>query len=98
MLLPYLQTQDPVLQRLQTVWRSLLNPVITNPVTSGILLSNIPLVSGTNVINTTLGRKQQGWIITDITAASNIYRSAAFNELTLTLNSSAACTVSLMVY
>ena len=41
---------------------------------------------------------QQGWIISDQSAAASIYRSAAFNDLTLTLTSSAPCTINLVVY
>ena len=98
MLLPFFQTQDPTFQKLQTQWRALLNPILANPVTNPRLLTNIPLQSGNTVINTGLAAIQQGWIITDINSAAIIYRSAPYNDVTLTLNSSAPCVVSLMVY
>jgi hypothetical protein len=40
----------------------------------------------------------QGWMITDINAAAAIYRSAPLNNLTLTLNASAACIVNIGVF
>lgn len=81
-----------------TKWSSELNPLLANPVNSVLILPNVALVSGVNVINHRLGRTQQGWFITDINAAVTVYRSAAFNELTLTLTSSGAATVSIGVF
>jgi hypothetical protein len=83
---------------LQTQWRSILNPVLSNPATNASILESVKLASGTNVINHKLGRQQQGWFITDINGSANIYRSAAFNDLTLTLTSDAAVTVNIMVF
>jgi len=82
----------------QTRWAQELNPVLANPILQGLQLTNVKLVSGTNVINHLLGQTQQGWFLTDINGAATVYRSAAFNNLTLTLTSSAACTVNLWVY
>lgn len=97
--LPYFQTQGKDLSLMQTVWRSILNPLLGIPFLSGVQLSNISLVSSSpNVINTTLQRMQQGWFITDITGSATLYRSAPFNSLTLTLTASAPCTVSLWVF
>jgi len=79
-------------------WANIIEPVIQFPPNQGLLRKNVPLVIGDNVINTLLGKQQQGWIIIDQDAASQIYRSAPFNNLTLTLNSSAACNISLLVF
>lgn len=81
-----------------TKWASILNPLLGNLLTQGILLPNITLVIGNNVINHRLGRKQLGWYIVDVNAASSIYRSADLNDLTLTLNSSADCIVSIWAF
>ncbi len=86
------------LDMMQTKWASQLNPVLSIPMLSGLMLQNVVLKSGDNVINHLLGRMQQGTIITDQTAASSIYRSKPFNSTTLTLNSSAACQVNLWVF
>ncbi len=86
------------LDLLETRWAGILNPVLANPATNMSFLSNVKLVSGTNVINHGLGQKQQGWIMTDILGAASVYRTQPFNDLTLTLFSSAPVTISLGVY
>lgn len=98
MALPIFQTTNRDLSMMQTQWASQLNPVLANPTTNLSVLSNIVLKSGNNVINHKLGQTQQGWILTDIQGAATIYRSAPFNDLTLTLNSSAPVTVSIGVF
>lgn len=80
------------------LWAAQLNPVLANPLSTMNILTGIKLAVGNNVINHLLGQQQQGWIITDINGASTIYRSAPFNELTLTLNSSAIVTVNIGVF
>lgn len=82
----------------QTTWASAINPVLNLPPNQGILLKNIKLAAGDNVINTKLGKQAQGWVIIDQDAASSIYRSAAFNPLTLTLHASAPCNLSLWIF
>lgn len=98
MALPIFQSDSQPLQLMQTRWASELNPFLKLPISSPSLLSNISIVSGVNVINHRLGRKPQGWIVSDINAAVTLFRSADFNDLTLTLTSSGAATVALMVY
>jgi len=95
-LIPSLQT---------TRWKSILDPVIetTNqlqelPLNQMIVIDNVVLAIGNNVINHGLGRVPTGWIVMDINAAATIYRSAAFNVTTLTLNSSAIATIRLGVF
>lgn len=82
----------------QTLWERQIDPIITFPPNKGLLLSNLVIKTGTNVINHKLARKQQGYIITDQTTSASIYRSADFNDLTLTLTSSAPSVVSLWVF
>jgi hypothetical protein len=81
-----------------TKWASELNPIIAKPIINGLQLEEIKMVSGTNVINHTLDRIQQGWIITDINAASTIFRTQPFNDKTLTLSSANPCTINLWVF
>ena len=83
---------------MQNKWASELNPLLNQPQNNGILLKNISLIAGQTIINHRLGKKQQGWIITDINAAATIYRSQPLNDKTLTLTSSAPCTVNLQVF
>ena len=101
MSLPIYLTQNKDLGLMQTGWAQQLNPVIQNPLTQGILLKNVPLVSGANVINHLLGRKLQGWIVTRIQGAFTLYDTQSSNpmpELTLQLVSSAASQVDLYVF
>lgn len=98
MSLPIYQSQVPELLLLQTQWTSQLNPLLANPLVNGILLKNVSLANGVTTVNHLLGRKMQGWFITDINGAASVYRSQPFNSLTLTLTSSAQVTVSLYVF
>ncbi len=81
-----------------TKWSSILNPLIANPINNVSVLSDIKLLTGTNVINHLLGKNQQGWMVVDIQGPATVYRSAPFNNKTLTLTSSADVMVSIGVY
>lgn len=95
-----------------TRWKSILDPVIeitysnqesvneltALPLNQMVVLDNIVLAIGNNVITHGLGRVPVGWIVMDINAASTIYRSSAFNINTLTLNASAIATIKLGVF
>lgn len=81
-----------------TKWKSILDPLLRNQLNSVSILNNIELVIGNNKIAHKLGKKPQGWMILDINAASTIYRSQDFDDLFLTLNSSAVATISLGVF
>lgn len=99
--LPILQDANKNLVMLETRWASILNPVIANPLNSSIILKNITLSAGSNTVSTTLGRNLQGYIVIGQNAASDIYDSQSTNptpSTTLLLNSSAACTVNLLVF
>jgi len=86
------------IEQMQQQWKSQLDPILAIPMLSGLQLKSIALKSGANVINHKLGAVQQGWMITDQDGPATIYRSQPFNNLTLTLTSSAACNVNLWVY
>lgn len=90
----FLDTSQPFIL-MQTKWAAILNPVLKNPATNPVILSNVSLINGVTVINHGLGAKLQGWKIVDIDGAATIHRSAPLNALTLTLTSNAAVTVSL---
>lgn len=97
MALPTFKDDNKNLMLMQSSWSSQLNPVLGNPMTNPLILKNLSLVSGVNVIDHKLGITPTGWFVTDITAAATIYRSAPFNSLTLTLTCSAPCTINLGV-
>jgi hypothetical protein len=98
MALPTYQSKMQEFQLLQTSWTAQLNPLLAKPLSSANILKGIDLINGATVVNHLLGRKMQGWMISDINGAATIYRSAPLNDLTLTLTSSAACTVDLVVF
>lgn len=81
-----------------TQWKSLIDPLLSNRLTQGFLISDIKLLNGENTINHLLSRKMTGWYMTDVNAAAVIYRSQPLNDKTLTLNSNAVCVISLWVF
>ncbi len=81
-----------------TRWKSLLDPVLQNPLNNVGILKNVSLVTGQNSINHLLGRMQQGWLLLDIDSPATVYRSGAFNDKTLILTASGNCVVSIGVF
>lgn len=98
MSLPSFQTDILALSLMQSRWSTELDPLLTNPVLLGNNLKEIHLINGVTIINHRLGRKMQGWVVTDIDGAASIYRSAPFNALTFALTSNAAVTVNIYVF
>lgn len=101
MSLPIMQSDSEQLHMMQTRWASILNPVITNPIAHGAVLKQVTLVSGANVINHKLGRKLQGWFITRLRGAANLYDTQDANsmpDLTLQLQSSANVIADIYVF
>lgn len=96
--LPLIKTEDQSFALLQTRWKAILDAVIGNQFTQGNLIKRIPIQNGVNIINHLLARTQQGWVITDINASVTVFKSAPFNDKTLTLTSNGPCTLSLWVY
>lgn len=89
------------LNQMQNKWAAIIDPVTTNPANNSLILHNISLVTGTNVVNHKLGRKLQGWKVVRQKAAASLYDTQDSNqmpELTLQLVSSANVTVSLEVF
>lgn len=89
------------IQQLQSQWASILNPVIAKQIIQGQLLTNQALINGVTPINHRLGRPLIGWIIVGINAPAIVYDSQATNQttdLTLILNSDAACTCNIWVF
>ena len=86
------------LDRMQSIWKSQIDPLLAIPMLKGAQLKAIALASGVNTINHKLSRVQQGYFITDQDAASSIYRSQPFNDKTLVLTSSGTCTVNIWVF
>lgn len=96
--LPLFKINDTQLTLWQTRWKSQLDVLLSNVLTGGVLLTNVSLVAGNNVINHTLGRMQRGWFVVDQTGASAVFRAQPFNTTTLTLSASAPVTISLWCF
>jgi len=82
----------------QTKWAQELNPLLRNQLIQGVLISNISITTGVNVINNMLSRNQIGFIITDINAPVTLYRSQPLNDKTLTLTASGPCQISVWCF
>lgn len=80
------------------IWAQTLNPLIASPLNSVQILKDVLLIAGKNVINHKLGHKMNGWFLVDLQGPIVPYRSAPFNDLTLTLTSSAVVTCSIGVF
>jgi hypothetical protein len=83
---------------MQTKWKTALVPILRKPLNGMVILPGLALASGVNVINHKLGRMPQGWVVLDTNAAQTVYRSAPFNDLTLSLTASGAVTITLGVF
>lgn len=82
-------------------WAATINPVLSNPITSGNLIENITLVSGNNTINHGLGRKLQGYIVVRNASGTTFFDRQASNpmtDLTLILVASGATEISIYVF
>lgn len=89
------------LDQMATTWASQLNPIIANPTIDNLVLKNVSLVAGTNVINHRLSRPLQGWNPTRVRASATLYDLQDTNQtpqLTLILVASAPVVVDLVVF
>ena len=93
--------QQVNLQMMQNTWATKIEPVISNPLVNGVILENVSLTAGANVINHKLGRKLQGWYPVRIRSAATFYDTQDSNQtpqLTLNLTSSANVIIDLAVF
>ncbi len=82
-----------------TKWASQLNPILAIPFLNGLQIDGIKLAATTpKVINHLLQRMMQGWFVLDNNANAVIWRTQPFNDLTITLEASAAATISIWVF
>lgn len=90
-------TGQTFLDRIQSNVQNAFNALIGNSqFLGGAFISNIGITSGDNVITHGLGKQPQIWVICDLNASATFYRTA-WTSNTITLNSSADCTISLWV-
>lgn len=74
-----------------------LQTLISESPSGGIFITGTTLKTGSNIISQNLTRVPVGFIITDITSASTIYR-AAWDNATITLVASAPTKISLYLF
>lgn len=100
-LLPNFQSNDRIMNQLQTTWSGIIDPVITAPQNNSIILKSVSLTVGTNVINHLLGQKLQGWSLTRKRGPASIYDQQDTNQqpsLTLILITDIACVCDIEVF
>lgn len=90
------------LEQMQLRWASLLNPLLRSPAATPVILQNVELVVGDNVVSHKLDRPLRAWrIIRMRTNFAEVYDTQDSNpnpSMTLFLNASAAVSVDLEVY
>jgi len=94
MALPLLQS----FSLLQNQWKSILDPIVANAIVQGSQLTGVQINASATTIPHKLGRKQQGWFITDINAAAMVFRTGDFNDSNMILTASAPCVAAIWVY
>lgn len=82
-----------------TKWASILNPILALPMLNGNQIIGINLIATTpQAINHLLGRMPLGWFLTDNTANAVIWRTQAFNQFSIILESDADTTISFWIF
>lgn len=100
-LLPNFQSDDRIMNQLQTTWSGIIDPVITAPQNNTLILKSISLAVGSNTINHLLGKKLQGWRLTRKRGPADIYDNQDTNQqqsLTLILITDTACVCDIEVF
>ena len=84
--------------QMQVRWKSILDPLLSAPLSNVSMLQDVVLTTGVNTIYHKLGRIPVGWFMTDANTAITLYRSAPFNAEKLVLTASSGGTISLVVF
>jgi hypothetical protein len=95
------QTKDRLVNQMQLNIAHVLDPLVGNLVTQGIILQKVALGSGTTVVQHKLGHILTGWFIVRQRSSATIYDNQDTNPTptsTLVLVSSAAVNVDLYVF
>lgn len=99
--IPYQQTEDPRVNKFQQSLKAALQPLTSLPMSEAVILTQVSLVSGSNTIPHTLGRKLQGWYPVRLRSSATLYDTQDTNTApaqTLTLVASSNVTVDLVVF
>ncbi len=85
----------------ENTWATIIEPFLNNPPNNSLILPNISLTAGSNVINHRLGRKLSGWKTTRVRANVTLYDTQDDNQtpqLTLVLVASAPAVIDVEVF
>lgn len=96
-----LQHPDRIVNQIQANVIQTFNQIAGNVLLDAMLIEDVALTSGANVIDHGLGRTLRGWFIIRRNGTATVYDTQATNTLadkTLNLTASASVTVSLMVF
>jgi len=93
---------DEVINRIQDQVQKALDPLTASPLASAVLVPNVVLKTGDNVVPHTLGRRPNGWSIARLRAAATIFDKLDTQTVdptkVIVLNASTGCTVDLLFY
>lgn len=100
------QVEDPIsvsriINSLQSNIENSIKSILIKTQNDSIVLQNVQLSTGANVINTMLGRKLQGWYIVRQRGLAQVYDTQDQNlspQLTLFLTSSADVSIDLILF
>lgn len=101
MSLPLQKSEDRVLQLLQSLWKTILDPIVDRAQNNSLILTEVPLVNGTTTVKHSLNKKLSGWKIVRQRSAAAIYDAQDGNpnpNTTLLLVSDADVVVDLEVF
>jgi hypothetical protein len=92
--------QKLTMDQMQTKWASQLDPVLSNLLVQGQLITEVSLVNGSNAVNHRLGRTPNGWFIVAPQAKVSVYQAANQSNptLILTLIADASSVTSVWVF
>lgn len=98
MQLPLIKSITGDLSLLTTKWKSILDPLLRNPLNGVSILKDIVVIAGNNQIPHLLGRKPQGFFIVNANVVTVLNTYQPFDESFLYLASLSAGTVSIGVF
>lgn len=92
-----IQSNSLELQQLQSNMQRAIDPLIKCLIIDGVLVKNVQLSATATQVPHNLQRKINGWMIADINANQNVWKTVD-DERFLTLIASGAVTCSLWIY
>lgn len=101
MKLSRVQANESSVNRLQDQIIPAVNGLLSAPLAESVLLEDVSLFAGANIVNHGLGRPLRGWIVTRMRGAAMVFDTQDTNRTparTLALQASANVSLDLMVF